>query len=81
MREPDFDKLRDISNRLEEAQTQPDYRAVFDKLAAEAEAECGDHLEFMEFLVPYTPTKNGEAPLPLHWKRLEEQREQNVPAA
>jgi hypothetical protein len=83
--EPDWAKLREISKRLDEAQTQPDYPAAFTQLAAEARNACGDYPETMEFLGPYSPTDDGQAPFPLLWKRFDEQERQqskhNAPAA
>ena len=59
-KEPDFDRLSEISRRLEEAQTQPDYPETFHKAVAEAEEACGEHRQFMEFLAPFAPAKNGK---------------------
>lgn len=61
--EPDFDRLSEIAQRLEDAQDKPNYRDAFQKAVAEAEDACGEHQQFMEFLAAFTPTDAGEAPM------------------
>jgi hypothetical protein len=83
----DMQRLQGIFERLESAQTEPNYKATYDRLAAEAREACGDEpeeQEFLEALFPYTPTETGEAPLPRVWARLEarrRERDRTVPAA
>lgn len=53
-------KLRDISNRLSAARTQPGYPEVFKELASEASEACGEKYgAFLEFLGPYDPRRGA----------------------
>lgn len=57
-REPDWNKLADISKRLEAASKKPGYSGdVFDHFADEARQACGDYPQYTEFLARFEPAR------------------------
>jgi hypothetical protein len=61
MREPDYDKMSNISDRLDAESKKPGYsREVFQKYLAEAKEAVGDYPHLIEFLGPYMPKADAK---------------------